>query len=185
MLSSLAAGRTDFDSANEGLADMNVLDALRLMVRDYPGGLDAVAVRLGKSPSTLEKELRAAQGYKFGVLDAGAVTEMCHEMCVASAAAYVTAAAASCGAAVSLAPSAAIPDERELVAQTGKLLRDVADVVTAVVQAGGDGRVSLNELRAVEREGREALLSLQALVAAIERLHQEGLPPHARTGGRA
>jgi hypothetical protein len=184
MLGSMAASRSGFDSGKRRPPDMNVLDSLRLMVREYPGGIAAVALRLGKSPSTLEKELRADAGYKFGVLDACAVTEMCHEMRVPSASAYVTAAAASCCATVAIEPPPAAPSDRELVAQTGKLLREVGDVVSAVIQAGGDGRVSLNELRAVEKEGREALLALQCLVAAIERLHEEGRPSHVRAGGR-
>jgi hypothetical protein len=180
----MAAVRSSFDSGDGRPADMNVLDSLRLMVREYPGGIAAVALRLGKSPSTLEKELRGAPGYKFGVLDACAVSEMCREMQVPSASAYVTAAAASCGATVAVESPSAAPSDRELVTQTGQLLREVADVVSAVIQAGGDGRVSLNELRLVEREGREALLALQCLVASIERLHEEGRPSHVRSEGR-
>ena len=54
---------------------MDLLDSLRRAVRHYPGGTDAVAARLGKSPSTLEKELRGAPQYKMGAVDAAEIAE--------------------------------------------------------------------------------------------------------------
>ena len=41
---------------------MELHDAVRRMARHYPGGLKALAARLGKSDSTLDKEIRGAQG---------------------------------------------------------------------------------------------------------------------------
>lgn len=37
---------------------MNKLDILKLMIRHYPGGIEVVALRLGKAVSTL------AEGYR-------------------------------------------------------------------------------------------------------------------------
>ena len=159
---------------------MNSRDALKLMVREYPGGLEAVAHALGKAASTLDKELRGATGYKLGVTDACAITAMCHEINSPHAAAYATAVAASCGACVSIAAPSTIPREIDLLRDTGRMLREISGLVASVTTANEDGRISLNELRLVEAEAREAMTAVQALVADIERAHEASKPAHLR-----
>ncbi|KQM79834.1 hypothetical protein ASE76_01110 [Xylophilus sp. Leaf220] len=66
------------------------------MVRDYPGGVEAVALRLGKPWQTLDKELRAAPGYKLGIREACAIGQLCAEAGTPSAAAYATSVASHC-----------------------------------------------------------------------------------------
>ena len=56
---------------------MELNDAVRRMARHYPGGLKALAARLDKSDSTLDKEIRGAYGFKLGLQDAHDLAVMC------------------------------------------------------------------------------------------------------------
>ena len=89
---------------------MDVLDSVRRAVRHYPGGLDAVALRLGKSPSTLEKELRAAPQYKLGAMDAAEIAAMCTQLGTPHALDYPTRLAEHCGATLLPLPQGLQPD---------------------------------------------------------------------------
>jgi hypothetical protein len=159
---------------------MDALDALRLMVREYPGGMNVVADRLGKAPSTLEKELRGAIGYKLSANDAGAITTMCYEVRSPHAAAYATAVAACCGAHVSLRPPEGQPGAVDLMQDVGRVLGEVSDVVSTVTAAGADGRISLNESRSIGNEVRDAITALQRLEADIAAQHEAGKPAFLR-----
>lgn len=81
---------------------MNTTDAIRLMVRHYPGGMAVIAMRLGKSPNTLEKELRGESSHKLGLVDACAISSMCIEDQTPHCRAYANAVAGECGGFVEL-----------------------------------------------------------------------------------
>ena len=117
---------------------MDVLDSVRRAVRHYPGGLDAVALRLGKSPSTLEKELRAAPQYKLGAMDAAEIAAMCTQLGTPHALDYPTRLAEHCGATLLPLPHGLQPDSITAGAVAG-LMRELADVVGAVAAADADG----------------------------------------------
>ena len=142
-------------------------DALRQMVRDYPGGVEAVALRLGKPWQTLDKELRAAPGYKLGIREACAIGQLCAEAGAPSAAAYATSVASHCGVHITLAPAdGASP--MDVMHGATNVMREVADVVGKVTEAGQDDHYSPNEIKRIKKEAREAIAAIQQLVAHVD-----------------
>lgn len=164
---------------------MDVLDSVRRAVRHYPGGLDAVALRLGKSPSTLEKELRAAPQYKLGAMDAAEIAAMCTQLGTPHALDYPTRLAEHCGATLLPLPQGLQPDSITAGAVAG-LMRELADVVGAVAAADADGEISANELKAIQLQWAELVGSGQQLMLALEAKHESTMAKWlARQGGVA
>lgn len=151
---------------------MDYLDSVRRAVRHYPGGVDAVAARLGKSPSTLEKELRAAPQYKLGAVDAAEIAAMCVEQGSDYGLEYPTRIAEAVGATLLVLPRGTdVPDG--VTAQTlASLVREFSDVVSSATLADADGEISRNELLAVERQWAELVAAGQALMRHLDAKHQ-------------
>lgn len=146
---------------------MNSLDALKTMVRNYPGGMEAVALRLGKSPSTLDKELRNAPGYKMGVLDASALTCLCMEVHAPHALAWLNAEAVNCGVSVVL-PEQAAAGGGDVWQLMSLAVAEVSDVTAAVVNGQADGSISPNDRKRIQKEVAEAIDALQQLMRATD-----------------
>lgn len=159
---------------------MDVLDSVRRAVRHYPGGLDAVAARLGKSPSTLEKELRGAPQYKLGAVDAAEIAAMCSQVGAAHALDYPTRVAEHVGATLLPMPHG-LPPDAVTAAAVAELLRELADVVTAVTTAEADNEISANELKSIQAKWAELVGSGQHLMASMEAKHEATMAKwHAR-----
>ena len=154
---------------------MDILDSVRRAVRHYPGGVDAVAARLGKSPSTLEKELRAAPQYKLGAVDAAEIAAMCVEQGSDYGLEYPTRIAEAVGATLLVLPRGTdVPDG--ITAQVlAALVREFADVVTSATLADADGEISRNELLAVERQWAELVAAGQGLMRHLGAKHQANM----------
>lgn len=141
---------------------MNILDSVRRSARHYPGGLEAVAGRLGKSTSTLEKELRAAPGYKLGAIDAAEIAAMCREVGAEYFEAYPTAVADMVGGELHFLPRPG--DECSVThARAAELMRECADVVSSAVMADADQVVTDVELREFENQLSELVRAGQQL----------------------
>lgn len=165
---------------------MDYLDSVRRAVRHYPGGLDAVAVRLGKSGSTLDKELRGATGYKLGAVDAAEIAAMCVEHGGDFGLEYPTRIAEAVGATLLVLPRGTdVPDG--VTAQTlASLVREFSDVVSSATLADADGEISRNELLNVERQWAELVAAGQGLMRHLDAKHQRAMAKwRGREGGAA
>lgn len=166
---------------------MNVLDSIRRAVRHYPGGVDAVAARLGKSPSTLEKELRAAPQYKLGATDAAEIAAMCMEVHSANALDYPTRLAEAVGCTLLPLPHGSIDSAEPVTAVAlATLVREFADVVTAAATADADGEISTNEMRQICEQWAELVGGGQQFMQRLEAKHEATMAKwRARQGGAA
>lgn len=165
---------------------MDILDSVRRAVRHYPGGVDAVAARLSKSGSTLEKEIRGATGYKLGAVDAAEIAAMCVEQGSDYGLEYPTRIAEAVGATLLVLPRGTdVPDG--VTAQTvASLVREFSDVVSSATLADADGEISRNELLAVERQWAELVAAGQALMRHLDAKHQRAMAKwRGREGGAA
>lgn len=155
---------------------MNILDASRRQARSYPGGIDAVAPRLDKSPSTMEKELREARGYKWGAFDAAELSRMCSELRTVDALAYPTAVAAS--SRCLLLPLPDMPDLplRECMMTLAATSRDAHDLVSKACESLADQQVSDNEMAMVDRAIGELVAAAQAMRRSFAALNRAGKP---------
>lgn len=151
---------------------MNSLDAARYLMRAYHGGADALAPRLGKTPTTLRHEVAGSDKYKLGLQDAEEMTRMAIEAHVPNALAILHAYAANCGAMVIALPDMHTPEGGEAYANLAAAAKRFADFVSVSALAPADGRVTGNELRNVDRE-------LGALIACAHRVRNGLAAMHA------
>lgn len=149
-----------------------VLDAAYFMARDYPGGAEALAQRIGKSPVTFRHELRPPEGgsAKLGVqtlLDAMHLSGD-HRPFFAMGAelGYLTVPLPAvddvAGATTIEAVSAVASEFGQYIAEVGRAL--------------ADGRVSDNELDSVTRELGELTARAQRLQALLVALNAASKP---------
>jgi hypothetical protein len=149
---------------------MNTSDALKLMVSSYPGGLDVVALRVGKNAETLRKEL-SGKDPKFKLGDATA--QLISELCIADQSpnchAYVNAVAAVAGGFVPLDVADGDPKPGGLMASTVGLVTGASQVLADVTAARADGLITDNERRVIERHVTGVIRDMQALLREVKR----------------
>jgi len=145
---------------------MNPIDAIRLMAKNYPGGVDALAVLCGKSPETLRKEIAEATGYKLGVADACTISEACIAVKSPHCNAYANAVAANCGGFIELPVRDSEPhDMRD---STARLTHRSSALQIAVLDALADGRLSPNEKKALRPVLLGVIEQIQKVVTDLD-----------------
>lgn len=154
---------------------MSALDAARRLALRQPGGIAAVAVRLGRNYNTLAHELNANnQGHKFGLGDAELLTSMTGDAEIAHAL------ATACGHVcipVALPASSAHVEVAERIAAAGK---EFGDVMRSVLDAIADGRVTDRELAEFDRQFLELVSASVALRATLAKM-QPARPSHLKS----
>lgn len=145
---------------------MELNDAVRRMVRNYPGGLNALAARMGKSPSTLDKEIRGAHGFKLGLQDAYDIAVMCVDAGSACAMDLMNLMAHATGHV--LLPMPVAQPGCMTLERLAALMHECGEVVTTVTKAKADGHVCDNELKECLRQWTEMVAAGQALMQALK-----------------
>lgn len=145
---------------------MELNDSVRRMVRHYPGGLNALAARLGKSPNTLDKEIRGAPGFKLGLMDAFEMTVMCADTKSEFAMGLLNSMAHATHHV--LLPMPEGHAEGMTLERLSRLMHECADLVAEVTKAKSDGAVSDNELRACRQQWAELVVAGQAVMQGLE-----------------
>jgi len=158
---------------------MNRLDANRRTAGRYPGGIDALAVRMNKSPVTLRKELSGAPGFKFGIECEDELMSLCQAAGVVDPLAPLMASAVSHGARVIALP---INHGREsssfqCLAETA---REFSEFVASVADAEADGTVTANEVKRVDRELGELIAMAETCAQRLRAMHEAAKPAHLR-----
>lgn len=145
---------------------MNATDAIRLMSAHYPGGVTALAVLCGKSGETLRKEIAGAPGYKLGVADACTISEACIRAGSDHCNAYANAVAVNSGGFIQLEVRD-MDQPANIHGEAASLMRECAEVASAIAEGMKDGTLSPNDIKRTEKEVRELLEQIQRLQAAV------------------
>lgn len=149
---------------------MNKHDILKRMIRHFPGGIEVVALRLGKTVSTLEKELRQAPGYKLCMNDAEEISCMCIDAASEHCHDYVNAVALRGGVAIQLLPQASTLKSLRLC--LSDVVKEASDVLTAGVVSLADDDVSDNDEKLISRELAELLAKIQEVQRGVTAAHE-------------
>lgn len=158
---------------------MNTADAIKLIVKSAPGGLEVVAARIGKNAETLRKELSGKdQKFKLGETTVQMISEMAIEEAWPNCFAYVNAVAANSGGFIALPVREQGALKQDLRADMAQLLKECSDAVLALTTALADDAVSDNELRDIQREVGELLSKSQDVLRGARE-------NNAKTGIRA
>lgn len=145
---------------------MELNDAVRRMSRNYPGGLKALAARLGKSDSTLDKEIRGAYGFKLGLQDAHDLAVMCVDARSPHAMDLLNLMAHDMGHV--LLPLPVEHGGSMTLERLGKLMHECGQLVAEVTKAKADGKVCDNELKLCMAQWAELVAAGQALMQALK-----------------
>jgi hypothetical protein len=155
------------------ICGMSLLDASANACADYPGGVEVVAGRMGKSPSTLYKELQGAGTAKLGALDAVKIAQITQDVRIPLAFAQ------ACGGLYTpLLPVA--PNLADALQAVAHMSKEFGDVLTAVTMALADGRVTQNELREIQAQWLELVAAGAGTIAACAAAYEAGVPAFAR-----
>jgi len=153
---------------------MNITDALYRAAHNYEhGGIDALALRLGISASSLAHKVSPT--YPGAHCSPGELAQICELTGDHSA---VVALASRLGYVLIPVAQGNAPAEfsRELAAT----VREFGQLITETAGALADGRVTDTEQRRIEREGAQSIAAIQQLIALTAKKNQDAKPAAAR-----
>lgn len=161
---------------------MNTQDAALQLARSLPGGIEALAVRMGKSAHSLRHELTGSGTAKLGLLDAETIGLYAQQMRAPNALAILNAMAANHNAlALPLPEGVALGDD------TFKGLADAArefsEFIASVADAAADGQVTGNELALVDRELGDLIARAQGIRQQLAVMHEAAKPQALKVAG--
>lgn len=159
---------------------MNTLDAAFHLARAYPGGKEALAARLGKSPHTFRHELTGDGTAKLGLIDAESISMFALQMKMPNALAILNSMAANLGQMVLPLPQVMDLAGGDCMRGLAESAREFAELCADVTGSLSDGRVTDNELARIERSSAELIAALQGLNAAVSAANKASKPGLAR-----
>lgn len=148
---------------------MSVSDALYHTVHDYPGGAEALAVRLGKRGTSLSHEVKppANSTAKAGLEDTMKIVEFSDDHRVIHA---INARFGYLGVRLPQLDGAS----ETTMAHLAALSREFNDVVQAAALSASDGVITDNELSGLQRQAGELVAALQALLGDFVQQNAKG-----------
>lgn len=146
---------------------MNALDAIHHAATHAPGGIAALAPRMGKSVHTLRHELSGAPGHKLGLMDAVLMASMLQSQRLADAVAFEAG-----GMFVPLAFDAA----GEPIADIADAMRELSELTAALAEGYRDGKISANELAKIEAQGADVVGVVHRIMGAAKAAHAKSVP---------
>lgn len=146
---------------------MNALDAVHHAATHAPGGIAALAPRLGKSVHTLRHELAGAPGHKLGLMDAVLIASMLGSQRLANAVA---------GEAGGMFVPLAFDASGEPIQDIADAMRELSELTGALGDSYRDGKISANELSNIEAQAADVIAVLHRIVGAAKAAHAKSAP---------
>lgn len=160
------------------------LDALANLARIYPGGVPALAQRLGKHPGTLRAELSPPGGStaKLGWLDALRIMQMCLQVGMPAALTPLDMAEGEFErVAIDMPRTGEAGDE--LLKRLAVASEEFSALMAEIAHDVSGGSVNDNQLRRIRAKGQELFGGLHALLRAVGELNAAAKPAQrARQG---
>jgi len=142
-------------------SDMNQHDALYKIARAYPGGLEALALRLDISPNVLRNKLAPGiESHYPSFEEVSQIVELCREAGVKDALLPLYALLARHGMAAFVVPEPESVSTDDLSQTVCRVMSQVGSVAEAVSDALMDGVITDVEADLIEREFQGALTAL-------------------------
>ena len=137
------------------------------LARAYPGGAAALALRMGKNPTTLNHELVGQGSAKLGLEDAATITALSGDLRV------LEAWNAEHGLVVIRMPNIPTGPLSSCLQKLSSTAREFSELVTEVAKDVDDNRLSDNELQSIEREAADVLAAVHQLLGAARILNAQ------------
>lgn len=171
---------------------MNITDHLHALARAYPGGVEAMAHRLGKSPHTLRHEFARQGAAKLSVDDADAILAFAIAARMPQALQSLHAQAAAHGAMLIELPQVHDGANASTMQDLAVCAVEFAEFVAKTAKAADDGVITANELNSVDKELGDLITCAQSVRKHLAQWHETGKPEAERKsvvvahrGGRA
>lgn len=141
---------------------MNVLDAAYHTAHSYPGGVAALALRMGQNASTLNHKVSLTN-----TTHRLAVDESVTMQAMSGNYAILHAMASSLGhVALQIDPTT----EAKPMEEVARMVREFGELLTSVTQSTADGTVTTNEMRECQRQAMESIASIYGVVASVRNM---------------
>lgn len=137
------------------------------LARAYEGGIEALALRMKRNPTTLGHELRGQGTAKLGLEDAAALTAFSKDLRI------LEAWNAEHGLVVIRMPDVPSGPVGGCLDKLSATAKEFSELVTEVASDMSDGRISDNELQRIEREASELLASVHTLLGSARALNAQ------------
>lgn len=155
-------------------SEMNQHDALYKVARAYPGGLEALALRLDMSVNVLRNKLAPSiESHYPSFEELSMIIKHCHQAGVKQALLPLHALLARHGMAAFVVPEPAQISNDDLSQTVCRVMSQVGSVAEAVSDALMDGVITSAEADLIEKEFQGALSALGEWRARI-RIHHQG-----------
>lgn len=153
---------------------MDVLDAAYRTVHAYPGGAASLGPRMGKSRTALSHEVRPPVGStaKLGLLDALTIIEFSGDHSIIHAACDRLG-----GMFIKL--DAPVDESTDYGQRMSMVAKEFAQLMSEVAVSTADRKISINELRRIEKAWSDLLVQGQAMLgffAAQQTIDQAEVP---------
>ncbi|MES2909870.1 MAG: phage regulatory CII family protein [Pseudomonadota bacterium] len=157
---------------------MNRLIASLHLARRHPD-FDVLAAHMGLSADTLRKKLTRVENYNFFVREEELLIELCQSANVPDSLAPLTAAAANAGALLVTMPRT-MPEGSPTFKCLADAAQEFGQFMSTAAEALADGKVTANELKAIETQFAELVAMGQTCLANMAAIHEAGKPRHER-----
>jgi hypothetical protein len=155
-------------------SDMNQHDALYKIARAYPGGLEALAAKMGVSVNVLRNKLAPGiESHYPSFEELSVIVEHCDQAGVKDAHMPLHALLSRHGMAAFVVPESNQVSEDDLSQTVCRVMSRVGDVAEAVSTALLDGVITDAEADLIEREFQSALTVLGEWRARIRAHHKQ------------
>lgn len=151
----------------------SIMDAARNLVEDN-GGVRALAPRIDKNETTLAHELTETGSAKLGLVTAVKLSKRTGDLRI------LNAIAAEMGCMVLVLPDALRVEGDATMHNLAAVAKEFSEVVGQVSASCGDGQITENELKRIEREWGELLAAGQQLMAGLRAQHESEKPESLR-----
>lgn len=153
---------------------MNITDALYRAAHAYPGGLEALAVRMGISASSLAHKVSPSYpGAHCSPQEVAAIMEFTGDhgalQALAGRMRYML---------LPMVPEGNIDDQ--FAQRLARAVHEFGEFIAEISQDLADGRVTDNELKRIERELADLTREAGALYALAARVNRDAKPSHLR-----
>lgn len=156
--------------------EINVFDALYMAARKYPGGVEALAARLGIASSTLYGKLRPGiETHKLQAEEMIHILELCQDAGVAEADLALGAFNWRFGR-ISIQLPKGGKGHEELMAQLLMVMKSEGDLASEIQVALRDERINTREINTLEKRIQVATESLVSLLQILKERHKKDFP---------
>lgn len=139
---------------------MNIQDAAHRIGHEYPGGVPALAQRMGKNPTVLNSKLNPNNDtHHLTLAEADLMQYLSGRVDILQAMAD--------GHGYALTRKAGTVKDCDIPAATRGSMIELGEWMREIDRALADGRVTLNEVRAIERELVQLISRAQELTACL------------------